>query len=82
MGWFKDKYGENAHPKMSIDTYDALLTKFGAKYANEFLEDVQDGVYTEKQIRETYLDTKNKKELKTDFELADFCRGGDLSEDD
>ena len=28
-----------------------------------------------------YLDD-DKKEHKTDYELADFCRGGDLSEDD
>lgn len=82
MGWFADKYGKDTRPKMSIDTYDDLLVKFGEKYANEFLEDVQDGIYSEKQIRETYLDTKNKKEHKYDYELADFCRGGELSEDD
>lgn len=82
MGWFADKYGEDIRPEMSIDTYYDLLTKFGEKYANEFLEDVQDGIYSEKQIRDTYLDTKNKKEHKSDYELADFCRGGELSEDD
>lgn len=60
MGWFADKYGKDTHPKMSIDTYDDLLTKFGEKYANEFLEDVQDGIYSEKQIRDTYLDKKKK----------------------
>lgn len=82
MGWFADKYGKDVHPKMSIDTYDDLLTKFGEKYANEFLEDVQDGVYSEKQIRDTYLDLDNKKEHKSDYELADFCKGGELSDDD
>lgn len=39
MGWFADKYGKDTHPKMSIDTYDDLLTKYGEKYANEFLDD-------------------------------------------
>ena len=38
-GWFADKYGKDTHPKMSIDTYDDLLTKYGEKYANEFLDD-------------------------------------------
>lgn len=82
MGWFAEKYGKDTHPKMSIDTYCGLADKFGENYADEFLEDVQDGIYTEKQIRDTYLDNKNKKEHKSDYELADFCRGGDLLDDD
>ena len=60
MGWFADKYEKNTHPKMSIDTYCDLADKFGDDYATELLEDVQDGIYSEKQIRDTYLDTKNK----------------------
>lgn len=63
MGWFADKYGKNTHPKMSFDTYDDLYTKFGEKQANEFLEDVQDGIYSEKQIKDTYLDKKIKKSI-------------------
>lgn len=67
---------------MSINTYDDLLIKFGEKHANEFLKNVEDGIYTEKQIRDTYLDTKNKKEHKSDYEMADFSKGGELSDDD
>lgn len=80
MGWFADKYGKDTRPKMSIDTYDKLYTKFGAKAADETLEDVQDGKISEKTLLK-YLDD-DKKEHKTDYELADFCKGGDLSEDD
>lgn len=46
---------------MLINTYDDLLIKFGEKHANEFPENVEDGIYTEKQIRDTYLDTKKQK---------------------
>lgn len=49
MGGFADKYGKDTHTKMSIDTYDDLLTKFGEKNANEFPEDVQDGIYSKKK---------------------------------
>lgn len=66
---------------MSIDTYCDLADKFGDGYAQELLEDIQDGIYTENQIRDTYFHS-NSKQHKTNFELADFCRGGDLSEDD
>ena len=81
MGWFADKYGKDTRPKMSIDTYCDLADKFGDDYATELLEDVQDGIYTEKQIKDTYFN-KSSKQHKTDYELADFCRGGELSEDD
>lgn len=80
-GWFANKYGKDTHPKMSIDTYCDLADKFGDDYATELLEDVQDGIYTEKQIRDTYFN-KSSKQNRTDYELADFCRGGELSEDD
>lgn len=46
---------------MYINTYDDLLIKLGEKQANEFLENVEDEIYTEKEIRDTYPDTKNKK---------------------
>ena len=80
-GWFANKYGKDTHPKMSIDTYCDLADKFGDDYATELLEDVQDGIYTEKQIRDTYFN-KSSKQHRIDYELADFCRGGELSEDD
>ena len=80
-GCFVNKYGKDTHPKMSIDTYCDLADKFGDDYATELLEDVQDGIYTEKQIIDTYFN-KSSKQHKTDYELADFCRGGELSEDD
>lgn len=80
-GWFANKYGKDTHPKMSIDTYYDLADKFGDDYATELLEDVRDGIYTEKQIRDTYFN-KSSKQHRTDYELADFCRGGELSEDD
>jgi len=79
MGWFADKYGKDTSPKMSIDTYDKLYTKFGADAADETLQDVQDGKISENTLLK-YLDD-DKKQHKTDYELADFCRGGDLSED-
>ena len=80
-GWIANKYGKDTHSKMSIDTYCDLADKFGDDYATELLEDVQDGIYTEKQIIDTYFNKSNKQH-KTDYELADFCRGGELSEDD
>ena len=55
MGWFADKYGKNVHPKMSIDTYDKLLDKFGEKAANETLVDVQEGRIREETLIK-YLD--------------------------
>lgn len=55
MGWFADKYGEDTHPKMSIDTYDKLLDKFGEEAANETLADVQDGKIKEETLLK-YLD--------------------------
>lgn len=70
MGWFADKYGKDTRPKMSIDTYDKLYTKFGASAADETLADVQDGKISEKTLLK-YLDD-DKKEHKTDYELADF----------
>lgn len=51
MGWFADKYGENTSPKMSIDTYDKLYTKFGVDAANETLSDVQDGKISEETLK-------------------------------
>ena len=80
-GGFANKYSKDTPPKMSIDTYSDLADKFGDDYATELLEDVQDGIYTEKQIRDTYFN-ETAKLHRTDYELADFCRGGELSEDD
>ena len=50
MGWFADKYGEDAQPKMSIDTYEKLFDKFGAEAADETLADVQDDKIKEETI--------------------------------
>ena len=55
MGWFADRYGKDTRPKMSIDTYDKLYTKFGPKAADETLADVQDGKISEKTLKK-YLD--------------------------
>ena len=82
MGQFADKYGKDTQSKKSINTYDDLLIKLGEKQANEFLENVEDEIYTEKEIRDTYPDTKNKKEHKSDYEMADFSKGGELSDND
>lgn len=59
---------------MSINTYDDLLIKLGEKQANKFLENVEDEIYTEKEIRDTYPDTKNKKEHKSDYEMTDLVK--------
>lgn len=50
MGWFSDRYGEDAHPIMSIDTYSKLLDEFGEEAANQTLADVQDGKISEKTL--------------------------------
>ena len=55
MGWFADRYGKNTRPKMSIDTYDKLYTKFGPDAADETLADVQDEKISEETILK-YLD--------------------------
>lgn len=55
MGWFADKYGKDIRPKMSIDIYDKLYTKFGEEAANDTLADVQDGKIKE-EILLKYLD--------------------------
>ena len=43
MGWFHDKYGEDAHPVMPIKMYGDLYDEFGEEAANDTLCDVQDG---------------------------------------
>lgn len=50
MGWFADKYGEDEHPKMSIDLFDKLYIMFGQKAAEETLDDVQQGKIEEETI--------------------------------
>lgn len=55
MGWFADRYGKDVRPKMSIDTYDELYTRFGEKAANNTLADVQDGKISEETLKK-YLD--------------------------
>ncbi len=42
MGWFHDKYGEDAHPIMPCKMYGDLYDEFGETAANETLCDVQD----------------------------------------
>ena len=65
MGWFADKYGENTRPKMSIDTYDKLYTKFGEQAANDTLADVQDGKISEETLLK-YLDDNDDEEENDD----------------
>ena len=79
MGWFKDKYGENANPKLPAKDYSRLYDKFGEKAANDTLQDVQEGRISVETL-EKYMTTSKKH--KSDFELADFCRGGELTDDD
>lgn len=67
MGWFADKYGKNTRPKMSIDTYDTLLTKFGEKAANDTLCDVQDGKIKESTLIK-YLGEEKRKKIVFDKE--------------
>lgn len=55
MGWFAERYGEDEHPKMTIDTYDKLCDMFGEEAANDTLADVQDGKIKEETILK-YLD--------------------------
>lgn len=53
--WFADRYGEDAHPIMSIDTYGKLYDMFGEEAANDTLADVQDGKISEDTLLK-YLD--------------------------
>lgn len=43
MGWFSDKYGEDAHPDLPIDDYIYIEDNFGEQAAIDTLCDVQDG---------------------------------------
>ena len=43
MGWFHDKYGEDAHPVMPIEDYDKVYNKYGEEAANQTLVDIQEG---------------------------------------
>jgi hypothetical protein len=63
MGWFADKYGKNTRPKMSIDLYDVLLTKFGEEATNDTLSDVQDGKVKESTLIK-YLDKDSQEIIK------------------
>lgn len=60
MGWFHDKYGKDAHPKMPIDLYSEIYDKFGRKAADETLADVQDGKISVETLKK-YLPKKKKK---------------------
>ena len=51
MGWFTDKYGKDTRPKMFIDTYDELYTKFDEKAANNTLADIKDGKISEDVLK-------------------------------
>ncbi|MGN0735350.1 MAG: hypothetical protein ACI4LP_05955 [Anaerovoracaceae bacterium] len=55
MGWFADKYGEDEHPKMSIDLFAKLYDMFGQEAAEDTLDDVQQGKIKEETIWK-YLD--------------------------
>ena len=35
MGWFKDKYGDDAHPILPAEDYSRIYDEFGKKAANE-----------------------------------------------
>lgn len=50
MGWFADKYGEDVHPKMSIDLFDKLIDMFGEEAAKDTLVDVQEGRVREETL--------------------------------
>jgi adenylate kinase len=54
MGWFKDKYGDDAHPILPAEDYSRIYDEFGKKAANETLQDVQDGKISVKTL-EKYL---------------------------
>ncbi len=54
MGWFHDKYGEDAHPIMPCKMYGDLYDEFGETAANETLCDVQDGKVSV-ELLEQYL---------------------------
>ena len=54
MGWFHDKYGEDAHPIIPCKMYGDLYDEFGEEAANETLCDVQDGKVSV-ELLEKYL---------------------------
>ena len=54
MGWFKDKYGDDAHPILPVEDYSRIYDEFGEEAANDTLQDVQDGKISVKTL-EKYL---------------------------
>lgn len=60
MGWFKDKYGADAHPILPAEEYLKLYDEFGEKAANETLQDVQDGKISVKTLKK-YLHHNDEK---------------------
>ena len=74
MGWFSDKYGENAHPKMPIELFSKIFDMFGEKVAQETLADVQDGKISVKTLEKYIFDDESKEEYMTRLrkEYEDF----------
>lgn len=60
MGWFKDKYGDDAHPILPAEEYSKLYDEFGETAANETLQDVQDGKISVDTLKK-YLHRDEKK---------------------
>ena len=59
MGWFKDKYGENAHPILPAKLFSEIYDRFGEQAAKDTLSDVQEGKISVETL-EKYLPKDNK----------------------
>ena len=71
MGWFTDKYGENAHPIMPIELFSKLFDIFGQEAAEQTCSDVQEGKISVETLEKYIFDDESKEDylvrLKNDY---------------
>ncbi len=58
MGWFHDKYGEDAYPIMPVEDYTKVYDAFGEEAANQTLEDIQEGRISVETFEKYWKDNK------------------------
>ena len=61
MGWFKEKYGENATPKIPIRLFLDIADKFGEQAAIDTSCDIQEGRVRVETIEKYFYKNKNKR---------------------
>lgn len=76
IDWYCDQCGEYMNNQVGFTTSSGSWTCTTCKYNNNVTN--ENIIWNNEEIDDMFT---TKKEHKTDFELADFCRGGDLTED-